>query len=96
MSGVPVGEIARGIARRFGCGDEAPLVRPVEEIVVELGEWARGYALDQRMSSEKTRRNLGWEPTRVDVFGAFSAAVATFRKAYFFRNASRVTTSALF
>jgi nucleoside-diphosphate-sugar epimerase len=69
MPGVPVGEIARGIARRFGCGDEAPLVRPVEEIVVELGEWARGYALDQRMSSEKARRDLSWEPTRVDIFG---------------------------
>lgn len=61
VDGVPVGAIARAIARRFGA-DETPLVRDVDAAVAELGEWARGYALDQRMSGDKARRELGWSP----------------------------------
>lgn len=59
--GVPVDAIARAIARRFGA-DETPAPRGVDEAVAELGEWARGYALDQRMSGDKARRELGWRP----------------------------------
>ena len=58
---MPVGAIARAIARRLGA-DEAPVPRGVDEAAAELGEWARGYALDQRMSGDKARRDLGWSP----------------------------------
>ena len=59
--GVPVGAIARAVARRFGA-DETPVPRGVDEAAAEWGEWARGYALDQRMSGDKARRELGWRP----------------------------------
>jgi nucleoside-diphosphate-sugar epimerase len=59
--GVPVGAIARAVARRFGA-DETPMPRGVDEAAAELGEWARGYALDRRMSGGKARRELGWRP----------------------------------
>ena len=61
VEGVPVREIARAVARRFGA-DGAPVPRDVDEAAAELGEWARGYALDQRMSGDKARRELGWRP----------------------------------
>jgi hypothetical protein len=35
-------------------------------IAAELGEWARGYALDQQLSGAKARRELGWEPKHLD------------------------------
>lgn len=31
-----------------------------------LGEWARGYAIDQSMSGERARRELGWRPIHTD------------------------------
>ncbi|MCX7362907.1 MAG: NAD-dependent epimerase/dehydratase family protein [Alphaproteobacteria bacterium] len=55
--GVPVGRIAR----RFS--DEVEIVS-ADEIARELGEWARGYGCDQRLSGAKARRELGWVPTR--------------------------------
>jgi nucleoside-diphosphate-sugar epimerase len=58
---VPAGAIARAVARWFGA-DETPVPRDVDEAAAELGEWARGYALDQRMSGGKARRDLGWNP----------------------------------
>lgn len=61
IDGLPVGAIARAIARRFGA-DETPVPRAVDAAAAELGEWARGYALDQRMSGDKARRELGWRP----------------------------------
>jgi len=38
-------------------------------IAAELGEWARGYALDQRLSGDKARRELGWAPRHLDPEG---------------------------
>jgi nucleoside-diphosphate-sugar epimerase len=61
VEGLPVGIIARAIARRFGA-DETPVLREVDAVAAELGEWARGYALDQQMSGDKARRELGWHP----------------------------------
>jgi nucleoside-diphosphate-sugar epimerase len=61
VGGLPVGVIARAIARHFGA-DETLVVRPVDAAAAELGEWARGYALDQQMSGDKARRDLGWHP----------------------------------
>lgn len=58
----PVATIASAMAKRFGVSG-APLVRTAEDMAHEHGEWARGYALDQAMSGDKARRELGWHPT---------------------------------
>lgn len=55
--GIPVGRIARSFS------DQTRIVS-AEDIARELGEWARGYGCDQRLSGAKARRELGWTPTR--------------------------------
>jgi nucleoside-diphosphate-sugar epimerase len=69
IEGFPVGRIARAYARRFGTRNEAPQIVSADAIAAELGEWARGYALDQRLSSAKARRELGWVPSHLDPEG---------------------------
>jgi nucleoside-diphosphate-sugar epimerase len=66
IEGHAVGRIARAFARRFAVRREAPLIVSTDTIAAELGEWARGYALDQRLSGEKARRELGWRPKHLD------------------------------
>jgi nucleoside-diphosphate-sugar epimerase len=66
IEGLAVGCIARAFARRFGARREAPLIVSADTIAAELGEWARGYTLDQRLSGEKARRDLGWRPKHLD------------------------------
>ena len=41
----------------------------VDAIAAELGDWARGYALDQRLSGAKARWELGWVPKHLDPEG---------------------------
>lgn len=65
IDSIAVGMLARAMARRVGA-EPIPLVRPIEEAVSDLGEWARGYAIDQRMSGAKARRELGWSPIHAD------------------------------
>lgn len=69
IAGLPVGRIARAFARRLGTGSIEPRIVPVDTIAAELGEWARGYALDQRLSGAKARRELGWTPKHLDPEG---------------------------
>lgn len=59
--GVPVGDIARAVARRFGVPDVID-VRPIAELVAERGDWAQGYAFDQVMTGTLARDRLGWRP----------------------------------
>ncbi len=66
IEGLAVGRIARAFARRFGTRREAPPIVSTDTIVAELGEWARGYALDQRLSGEKARHELAWRPKHLD------------------------------
>ena len=61
-----VGRIARAFAKRFGTRHEKPEIITADAIAAELGEWAKGYALDQRHSGAKARRELGWEPEHLD------------------------------
>jgi nucleoside-diphosphate-sugar epimerase len=67
VDGLTVGTLASAIARRFG--SLAPEMRIVsaDAFAAEKGEWARGYALDQRMSGEKAMRELGWRPVHLDL-----------------------------
>ena len=62
----PIGRIARAFAKRFGHSNEAPQIVSAEAIAAEFGEWARGYGLDQRLSGDKARRELGWQPRHLD------------------------------
>lgn len=64
--GLAVGRIARAFARRFGTRHQEPEIISAEAIAAELGGWARGYALDQRLSGAKARRELGWAPKHLD------------------------------
>ncbi len=58
--GVPFREIAAVIGRRL----ELPVVsRTSEEAAGHFGWFARFAAIDNRVSSRKTRDELGWEPT---------------------------------
>ena len=65
VDSITVGALARAMARRAGV-EPTPLVRSIDEGVAELGEWVRGYAIDQRMSGAKARRDLRWLPLHTD------------------------------
>ena len=71
IDAVPVGVIARAIAQRAGV-EPAPLIRSADEVAAQLGEWARGYAIDQRMSGDKARCELGWTPLHTDAIADVS------------------------
>jgi nucleoside-diphosphate-sugar epimerase len=66
IEGLSVGRIARAYAKRFGTRCPDPEIVSTDAIAAELGEWARGYGLDQRLSSAKARRDLGWRPTHLN------------------------------
>jgi nucleoside-diphosphate-sugar epimerase len=66
IEGFPVGRIARVFAKRFGTRQRQPQIVSTDAIAAELGDWARGYGLDQRLSGEKARRELGWKPGHLD------------------------------
>jgi nucleoside-diphosphate-sugar epimerase len=69
IEGFQVGRIARAFARHYLTGHEAPQIVATDAIAAELGEWARGYALDQQLSGDKARRELGWTPRHLDPEG---------------------------
>jgi nucleoside-diphosphate-sugar epimerase len=66
VDGLAVGEIARAFAKRFGTAPHAPQIISADATAAELGEWARGRALDQRLSGDKARSKLGWRPNHLD------------------------------
>jgi len=61
-----VGQIARAFAKRFGTRTHEPEIISADAVAAELGEWARGYARDQRLSGARARRELGWQPKHLD------------------------------
>jgi nucleoside-diphosphate-sugar epimerase len=73
IEAMPVGRIARAFARRFGTASAVPEVVSEDEIAAELGEWARGYGLDQVLSGAKARLRLGWEPRHLDPEGEIAS-----------------------
>jgi nucleoside-diphosphate-sugar epimerase len=75
IDGFPVGRIARAFVRRFGAGREAPQIVSADAIAAELGEWARGYGLDQWLSGDKARRELGWTPRHLDPEGEIAGVL---------------------
>ncbi len=65
-NGVPVGRTARAYAKRYGAPDQTLEIVTTDAIAAGLGEWARGYALDQQLSGNKARQGLGWRPAHLD------------------------------
>jgi nucleoside-diphosphate-sugar epimerase len=74
IEGLAVGRIARAFAKRFRTPQQAPQIIAVDDIAAELGEWARGRALDQRLSGARARRELGWMPKHLDPEADIAAA----------------------
>jgi nucleoside-diphosphate-sugar epimerase len=66
IEGLAVGRIARAFAKHFRTRQLAPEIISTDAIATELGEWARGFARDQRLSGAKARRELGWQPKHLD------------------------------
>ena len=66
IDGFSVGRIARAFARRFGTRHQEPQIVSADAIAAELGEWARGFGLDQQLTGAKARRELGWQPKHLD------------------------------
>ena len=66
IEGFSVGRIARAFAARSGTRHQRPQIVSAEEIATELGEWARGYALNQQLSGVKAKAELGWLPKHLD------------------------------
>lgn len=59
--GLPVGRLVRAIA-----DGKDPEIVSVDAIAAELGDWARGYAMDQCLNGAKARQHLGWTPRHTD------------------------------
>jgi hypothetical protein len=53
----PRNKTPRAFARRFGTRHETLQIISSDIIAAELGEWARGFALDQRLSGAKAQRD---------------------------------------
>jgi nucleoside-diphosphate-sugar epimerase len=66
IEALAIGRIARAFARRFNTRHPQTQIVSVEAIAAELGDWARGYGLDQQLSGAKARRDLGWRPQHLD------------------------------
>jgi nucleoside-diphosphate-sugar epimerase len=74
IDGFPVGRIARAVARKFGVLSPLQIIA-ADALASELGSWALGYAMDQQLSGDKARRELGWNPSHVDPEGEIASAV---------------------
>jgi nucleoside-diphosphate-sugar epimerase len=66
VEGLAVGMVARAFAKRLGTRRPEPEIVSADSVAAELGEWARGYALDQRLSSTRASYELGWQPRHLD------------------------------
>jgi nucleoside-diphosphate-sugar epimerase len=73
IEGLEVGRIAHAFAKRFGQLDQPPGISSADQVARELGAWARGYALDQRLSGAKACAELGWRPAHLDPEGEIAA-----------------------
>ena len=70
--GVCLGDLARELCKNHNHHSWLDVVA-IADTVREQGEWAEGFGLDQQMSSEKARRELGWKPKSCDISSFFSS-----------------------
>jgi nucleoside-diphosphate-sugar epimerase len=69
---VPYVEIARAVSRAAG-GDGTVEHLDLSEARAEMGGFADALAVDLQVSSERARRELGWEPHRPTILEELSA-----------------------
>ncbi|CAN7165950.1 NAD-dependent epimerase/dehydratase family protein [Aminobacter sp. LjRoot7] len=62
IEGMSVGDIVSAVAQHMGTALPEVRATAVDEAAERLGEWARGYAISQRLSGDKARAELGWKP----------------------------------
>lgn len=58
--------IVRAVARRLGVATPVLDIMSEDAAAQELGECARGYACNQRLSGAKARKEFGWAPKHLD------------------------------
>ncbi|GAA2815734.1 nucleoside-diphosphate-sugar epimerase [Aminobacter aminovorans] len=71
ISGIAVGAIVSGVADHLGVERPELRVVSVDEAAERLGAWARGYAISQRLSGDKARAELGWQPRHASAAALF-------------------------
>lgn len=71
ISGLTVGEIVQEVARLQGMDRPDRRIVSADLAAERLGEWARGYAISQRLSGDKARAELGWKPVHGDTAALF-------------------------
>ncbi|MET9551604.1 NAD-dependent epimerase/dehydratase family protein [Streptomyces sp. NPDC006645] len=62
---LPLADITQALSHAAGCPGSIETVT-LEEAVRRMGPIAEAFALDQRLSGDRARRELGWTPTRLD------------------------------
>jgi nucleoside-diphosphate-sugar epimerase len=62
IEGMSVQDIVSAVAQHMGTALPEVRATAVDEAAERLGEWARGYAISQRLSGDKARAELGWKP----------------------------------
>ena len=73
IPGMTVAAIVSGVADHLGTEHPELRIVSVDEAAERLGEWARGYAISQRLSGDKARAELGWQPrheSAAELFGS--------------------------
>lgn len=73
IAGMNVADIVSAVAKHMGAGQREVRAAAVNEAAERLGEWARGYAISQRLSGDKARAELGWKPrhgSAAELFGS--------------------------
>lgn len=63
-------DVAEAAARGAGLGGKTVSIT-LEQARADMGPIADAFALDQRLTSAKARRELGWVPTHTDPLGVF-------------------------
>jgi nucleoside-diphosphate-sugar epimerase len=63
-------QVVEAAARGAGLGGKTVSIT-VEQARAQMGPIADAFALDQRLTSAKARRELGWAPTHSDPLGTF-------------------------
>lgn len=72
IEGMAVGDIVSVVAKHLGARQPELRVVSPDDAANRLGEWARGYAISQRLSGAKARAELGWKPrhgSAAELFG---------------------------
>jgi nucleoside-diphosphate-sugar epimerase len=62
---LPLADVTRALSHAAGCSGRIDSLT-LEEAVRRMGPIAEAFALDQRFSGARARRELGWTPTRLD------------------------------